>query len=119
MNKLTKDQAEYLTERLKKHTRINLLVDKDFIIKEHRSVCEQVLFDIINECTEKKCPVFRMEAEGGSFEAFQNSSNKIAIGISYTNVSNAVALLELDFKQFKELVVGVAAIDKWLEGKND
>jgi len=94
---------------------INLLVDKDFITKEHRSVCEQVLFDIINECTEGEFPEFSCKDRYGDVISAEVAPISKCILLTRTGEADLDQQWIMEMEQFKEFAKGVAAIDKWLE----
>ena len=103
MQKLTKEQAEWLIERFDETRMI-----QDSFGRLYKSDVEK----IINECAEKKFPEFVMSITTWdryclSFEQFDKDGIKICC--------NKAPWLRFSFDEFKQFAEGVNKIVEWLK----
>ena len=105
MKKLTKEQSEFLIDK----------VDRIFLMENKEALFNDKIVKIINECTEKEFPVFRFEDECDcdSFvevRLFCETDNLIGVELPQGYIN----LYPHEFKQFTE---GCNKIVKWQEGQ--
>ena len=109
MKKITKEQRTHIINKMSS----GLLTDNSnpFLYTQGH------IIEALNECTENEFPHIRLEADLGSVEVLQTSGNEISLGMSWSNVSSAIALLPLNFEQFKEFTAGCNKIVEWIKEK--
>ena len=112
MNKLTKQQAEWLIENIRSTFQLKQL-DAGINLTRLKHIEE-----VINQCTEKEFPKFNGSADEDDIDIVHSKYDSTPIRIDVTSKSNpdsasgCIYFLKEEFKKFTE---GCLAIVKFLE----
>ncbi len=104
-NKLTKEQAEYLIEKIKCEARALAMTDAQYKELKCHAFGIDDIETVINQCTERPFPAFNIE---GIYINMDGSQDHILL--TFDDTHNY-----LHFKSFKEFTANCNKIVKWLE----
>ena len=110
MQKLTREQAEWLIQ--------NILKSRAEQLFGRNAYHEEVVLKVINQCTAKEFPYFNFaKVDIGSIEL--NGSihrpEHITIGMQYNNVTGIIACMDLSHDEFKEFTAACQRICEWID----
>ncbi len=110
MKKLTKEQAEWLIETARLHADSNTQRWEQVFSMDR-------LQAIIDKCTEKQFPYFRMESgDQGSVElnGSIHKGSHVMLGMSFKGVNGAVACLDLNHDEFERFTTACQEVVEWM-----